>query len=143
MHSACLTKDGLVYTFGCNDEFALGRDNDKEIDSVQLPEKIIQLSAGDSHTAALGESGCVYAWGTFRVSLFQIIQKNWIIFIKSKILFQDGSGVLGLEEKQIAKVPFKFKIEEKVLKISSGADHLVFLTDTGEVYTAGILFIYF
>ncbi|CAF0880162.1 unnamed protein product [Brachionus calyciflorus] len=115
MHSACLTEDGIVYTFGCNDEFALGRDNDDEIDKVDLPEKIIELTAGDSHTAALSETGVVYAWGTFR----------------------DGSGVLGMEQKKIAKTPMKFLLKNKVEKISSGADHLVFLLDNGEVYTAG------
>ena len=31
----------------------------------------------------------------------------------------------------------QFKLREKIAKISSGADHLVFLTITGEVYTAG------
>ena len=25
MHTVCLTKDGLVWSFGCNDEGALGR----------------------------------------------------------------------------------------------------------------------
>ena len=44
---------------------------------------------------------------------------------------------MGLEEKQIAKTPFKFNIDSKIVKISSGADHLVFLTENGEVYTAG------
>ena len=29
---------------------------------------VVQLSAGDSHTAALLENGDVYAWGVFRVS---------------------------------------------------------------------------
>lgn len=115
MHSACLTQDGIVYTFGCNDEYALGRDNDDEIDKVNLPEKSVEITTGDSHTAALSESGIVYAWGTFR----------------------DGSGVLGLENKKIAKIPIKFKLSQKIAKISSGADHLVFLTTTGEVYTAG------
>lgn len=115
MHSACLTEDGTVYTFGCNDEFALGRDDDGDIEEVELPEKIIEITAGDSHTAALSETGVVYAWGTFR----------------------DGSGVLGLEQKKIAKTPMKFKLREKIVKISSGADHLVFLTNTGDVYTAG------
>ena len=57
-----------VYTFGCNDEYALGRDNDDEIDKVDLPERCIEITAGDSHTAALSESGVVYAWGTFGVS---------------------------------------------------------------------------
>jgi len=115
MHSACLTDDGVVYTFGCNDEFALGRASDEDIDKVELPEKSIEITAGDSHTAALSETGVVYAWGTFR----------------------DGSGVLGLEQKKIAKIPMKFKLKEKIAKISSGADHLVFLTTTGQVYTAG------
>lgn len=69
MHSACLTADGVVYTFGCNDEYALGRENtDGSAGKVELSEKIIQISAGDSHTATLAESGAVYAWGTFRVS---------------------------------------------------------------------------
>jgi len=78
MHSASLSADGIVYTFGCNDEFALGRDNEEDIDKVNLPEKMIEITAGDSHTAALSETGVVYAWGTFR----------------------DGSGVLGLEQKK-------------------------------------------
>ena len=68
MHSACLSQDGLVYTFGCNDEFALGRDNEDDIGQVDLPEKCVEITAGDSHCAALSESGIVYAWGTFRVS---------------------------------------------------------------------------
>lgn len=115
MHSAVLMEDGTVYTFGCNDEFALGRSADDDIEPVDLPEKMIEITAGDSHCAALSESGVVYAWGTFR----------------------DGSGVVGLEQQKIAKVPMKFKLREKVAKISSGADHLVFLTVNGEVYTAG------
>lgn len=63
-----------MLTFGCNDEGALGRNtSDKEDaefipDVVELPGKVIQISAGDSHTAALLEDGKVYAWGTFRVS---------------------------------------------------------------------------
>lgn len=115
MHSAALTDEGIVYTFGCNDEFALGRANEDDIEKVDLPEKSIEITAGDSHTAALSETGVVYAWGTFR----------------------DGSGVVGLEQQKIAKTPMRFKLREKIAKISSGADHLVFLTVSGEVYTAG------
>lgn len=89
----------------------------------------MEVTAGDSHTAALSESGCVYAWGTFR----------------------DGSGVIGLNRKssggtapqqrekieKIAKRPVKIEVRDKVVRISSGADHLVILTQHGEVYTAG------
>ena len=36
---------------------------------VELQEKVIQVSAGDSHTAALTEDGRVFLWGSFRVRL--------------------------------------------------------------------------
>lgn len=110
-----------MYTFGCNDDGALGhvmeadKDDggledesgsldgtlesasgsfeggvdeewncgDKELESettnytsdlksglVQLNARIVQVSAGDSHSAALTADGRLYAWGTFRVSSY-------------------------------------------------------------------------
>lgn len=61
-----------IYTFGCNDEGALGRDTSEEGSEtlpvkIKLPAKIVQVSAGDSHTAALSEEGRVFMWGNFRV----------------------------------------------------------------------------
>lgn len=61
-----------IYTFGCNDEGALGRDTLAEGSEttpglVDLQEKVVQVSAGDSHTAALTEDGRVFVWGSFRV----------------------------------------------------------------------------
>ena len=35
---------------------------------VPLPERVVMVTAGDSHTAALTQSGAVWAWGTFRDS---------------------------------------------------------------------------
>jgi len=72
MHNVCLRKTGEVLTFGCNDDGALGRNTSKEGSEtvpllVELPVKAIQVTAGDSHTAALLEDGRVFAWGTFRV----------------------------------------------------------------------------
>lgn len=62
-----------VYTFGCNDEGALGRETTEEGSEmvpgkVLLDEKVVQVSAGDSHTAALTDDGTVFIWGAFRVS---------------------------------------------------------------------------
>ena len=62
-----------MYTFGCNDEGALGRPtteegSETEPGKVDLDAKIIYASAGDSHSAALSDDGKVFIWGTFRVS---------------------------------------------------------------------------
>jgi len=124
MHTVCLTKDGKVYTFGCNDEGALGRTMEDEEEEccvpglVDLPEKARQISAGDSHTAAVTDSGHVYIWGTFR----------------------DSSGSFGLTpDGQIQKLPVKLGLpgDREVVKISSGSDHLAMLTSAGELFTVG------
>ena len=60
-----------MFTWGCNDEGALGRTADDEYLAGQvndLTNKIVQVSTGDSHTAALDDQGRVYSWGVFRVS---------------------------------------------------------------------------
>lgn len=78
MHSLALTRDGEIYSFGCNDEGALGRvtnDDGSEYAAIKivLPGKAIKISAGDSHSACLLEDGSVFAWGSFRVSEFLLI----------------------------------------------------------------------
>ena len=76
LHSVCLTDQNNIYTFGCNDEHALGRpdnnDDDDDDDSdpfgeVDLSkvinideENIVQIVAGDSHTIILSDIGKVY-----------------------------------------------------------------------------------
>ena len=47
------------------DEFSPGQVN-------ELSSKIVQMSAGDSHTAALDDQGRVYCWGIFRVSCLRV-----------------------------------------------------------------------
>lgn len=101
MHTIAVTADGSkVYTFGCNDEGALGRhtlvgnrvialpDINESLNStvegepvttekleatpglVDIPAiKVVKVTAGDSHTAALTNVGALYVWGCFRVSL--------------------------------------------------------------------------
>lgn len=73
MHNLCLNRKGEVYSFGCNDEGALGRATADEEGSefeprkIQLPAPCLKISAGDSHSACLLNDGRVYAWGSFRV----------------------------------------------------------------------------
>ncbi|KAF5299713.1 hypothetical protein FQA39_LY11508 [Lamprigera yunnana] len=121
MHTVCLTKDGKVLTFGCNDEGALGRvtsdieDGEFVAGEVELPAEAIQISAGDSHTAALLKDGRVFTWGTFR----------------------DSHGNMGLTPNGNEKLPYEVFPNHVVIKIASGADHLVCLTDQGNIYTCG------
>ncbi|CAH2062022.1 unnamed protein product, partial [Iphiclides podalirius] len=73
MHTVALDTDGKVWTFGCNDEGALGRTTNSDKDegtakAVTLPRKAVAIAAGDSHSAALLDNGDVYAWGAFRDS---------------------------------------------------------------------------
>ena len=48
---------------------------------VDLPSKAIQISAGDSHTAALTEDGHVYIWGKYIYHLLQSRAKKYIKFV--------------------------------------------------------------
>ena len=83
---------------------------------VSLPAAVVQISAGDSHSAALTEDGQVWLWGTFR----------------------DSSGPIGLVQwDQMEKEPVLVKLGEDVVKIISGGDHLVMLTRDGDIYTMG------
>ncbi|CAK9799704.1 Regulator of chromosome condensation [Anthophora plagiata] len=120
MHNVCLRQSGEVLTFGCNDEGALGRDTSKEGSEtvpgpVDLPGKAIQVTAGDSHSAALLEDGRIFAWGSFR----------------------DSHGTMGLTLKGNERFPIEILPNVKVVKIASGADHLVLLNENGHVYTCG------
>lgn len=121
MHTVCLSDSGNVYTFGCNDEGALGR-SATEVGSEMLPGKValdgkvVQVSAGDSHTAALTDDGMVFLWGAFR----------------------DNNGVIGLlTPHETTKAPVKVPIQETVVKIASGNDHLAIVTQAGNLYTLG------
>jgi regulator of chromosome condensation len=105
-----LTDEGKVFTWGCNDEGALGRaiEDGQEFTPGLVDKlsgvKIVQVAAGDSHTAALSEHGTIYGWGIFR----------------------DSNGAFGLLPPTLYSAP-----TNKALKITSGSDHIAFITEHG------------
>ncbi|XP_023246607.1 regulator of chromosome condensation-like [Copidosoma floridanum] len=119
MHNIILTNDSCVATFGCNDEGELGRDitecGEATPGFVELPARAIQVTAGDSHSAALLEDGRVDCWGAFR----------------------DSHGTLGLITRKKEDTPIEILPNIKFLKIASGSDHIVLLNNTGTVFTLG------
>lgn len=120
MHSLYLTSNGEVWSFGCNDEGALGRDTSEdgseyEAQTVNLPGECIRITAGDSHSAFLLKDGRVYACGSFR----------------------DSHGTMGLNIKGKQQFPIEVVPDDEFVDIKSGADHLVLLSQRGKVYTVG------
>ncbi|RXM36111.1 Regulator of chromosome condensation [Acipenser ruthenus] len=122
MHTVCLSQSGKVYIFGCNDKGALGRDTSAECSEmvpgkVELEKRIVQVSAGDSHTVALSENGVVYIWGSF----------------------MDNNGVIGLLEVWAkCTAPKQLHTAEPILSIKSGNDHLVLLSLGGTPDTSSV-----
>jgi alpha-tubulin suppressor-like RCC1 family protein len=116
MHSCALTVTGYVYTWGCNDDGALGRitndiDDEYTPGLFVLPEEIICLCAGDSFTVALAKSGRAYISGCFRSS----------------------EGVFGLfEYKQVAQQAMVIPFDQPIKHVACGADFCLLLTQSGK-----------
>ncbi|KAI9024454.1 regulator of chromosome condensation 1/beta-lactamase-inhibitor protein II [Phycomyces nitens] len=121
MHTMALTKDGKLYSWGCNDEGALGRSGEEyEPGLVENLEdvKISKVACGDSITLALSDKGRLYCWGTFRCA----------------------SGALGFsptKERQTTPVIYPYLANEKFIDIAVGTDHCLALSTSGRVYVWG------
>ena len=93
MHSVALASNGAVYTWGCNDEGALGRVGAENtpilVDGLQEP--TTNISGGDSHTIAYNtQTNKIFYWGCYRVSklipsIIYNLRFDWLIFQKLKL----------------------------------------------------------
>jgi alpha-tubulin suppressor-like RCC1 family protein len=70
LHSAALTNQGEVYTWGSGASGRLGHGDDadslvpKRVEYfTQSKIKVVSLSAGGGHTLALADNGKMYVWG--------------------------------------------------------------------------------
>jgi regulator of chromosome condensation len=114
-----------VFSWGCNDDQALGRSTDEWLpapvagllgqgDSAELPGGVVQIACGASHSIALTAEGDVYSWGTYR----------------------DANGVIGFSDTvEAATEPTKLTSlpkGAKVVQVAAGESHDVLLTEQGE-----------
>ncbi|KAG1151814.1 hypothetical protein G6F37_004439 [Rhizopus arrhizus] len=120
MHSVALDSEGNLYSWGCNDEQALGRAGTEtvplKIDCKGT--KFVKVACGDNATLALSEQGNVYSWGTYR----------------------GDNGSFGFAEGiQHQKEPllYPFLKDKIVIDIASGANHSLALCSNGRVYAWG------
>ena len=119
-HSACVSADGVVYTWGKNEHWQLGYevigllnagqslDAQQEPQAVELPAEaapVSRLACGELGTATLHADGSVYAWGMGR-------------------FFEP------------TRVPTE-AVDGAIVDLQLGAYHLALLTDGGRLYTFG------
>ncbi|XP_063954915.1 X-linked retinitis pigmentosa GTPase regulator-like isoform X2 [Lytechinus pictus] len=118
-HSAALTADGTLYTWGGGSEGQLGHGDDTEIEiprqlSMSVP--IRMVSCGYYHTALLTEDKKLYTFG------------------------EGEGGKLGLGEAHLDGVNEPQHVSfftEPVQSVSCGNAHTAAITDEGHVYTFG------
>ena len=135
-HSACITVDGELYTFGSGKYGSLGLDDGNKNHS--LPHKVDyfekkglkvkDVALGLHHTIALTEDGQVYSWGQAR-------RKMWFGF---DYLFPP-TGALGHNSSQHLSKPKKISCFEgqNVTHISSGNSFATALTNEKDLYIWG------
>lgn len=73
LHTLALTTMGVVYSWGCNDEGALGRDGNEKVPMriEGLFGPMNNISAGDCHSIVYNnETNHFYYWGSYRVIIF-------------------------------------------------------------------------
>ena len=159
MHTLALSVEGVVYSFGCNDEGALGRaiEDDEEgftPGEVKIDEKIVQVL----RKKPFNRQSTPFNFPLFKV-LWLTSQMN---SIQTKLnlrdfqvsagdshsvalseggnvyywgTFRDSSGSFGLTpDGSVQKLPVALAHHLDVAKISSGSDHIALLTTAGQLY---------
>ncbi|KAK2592275.1 hypothetical protein QQS21_010028 [Conoideocrella luteorostrata] len=153
-HCAALTHDGRVLTWGANDSRALGRntiwektkESDKDMtdlnpmESLPAPAEglanlksgIAQVAATENATFILTNSGLVYGWGTFLAS------DGVYGFLREKMRVKERKKKTKPSyEARFQKTPIQIEGLKNVKALSAGTNHMLALTQSGDVYAWG------
>ena len=123
-HSACITEDGCLYTWGFNHNGQLG---DGTNDYRNIPTKIMdnvkQVSLGYNHTACITEDGTLYTWGSNNCGQLGDGTKT----------YYDSNEQHEVNNNRSIPV----KIMDNAKYVSLGGMHSACITQSGELYMWG------
>jgi regulator of chromosome condensation len=130
MHNAAITNTGELYTWGCNDDKALGRAGDENFparvtEGFAPGEVITQAACGDCHTAVATLSGKVYEWGCYK----DTFGKRWMTA---------APGDAKAESLRMQELPQLVAGLEGVVELKGGESFNAVVTSTGKCFTWGI-----
>ncbi|CAI5731448.1 unnamed protein product [Hyaloperonospora brassicae] len=128
LHSAAITAAGEVYTWGCNDDGAIGRDGDEnvpaKVDGFGPQEAVaLQIVGGDCHTSVVTLAGEVYTWGCYRDKE----GKQWCDAPSAEAAF-----------KQKQPRPYLIKSLDNVVDVRCGSSFNLVRTNNGLVFSWGL-----
>nr|WIF89110.1 InlB B-repeat-containing protein [Acholeplasma laidlawii] len=126
-HSAALTSSGRLFTWGYDDYGQLGngpinRSTPTEITSqfnLVTKDKIIQVSLGYYHSAALTSSGRLFTWG-----------------LNYNGRLGDGTTINRSTPTEITS-QFSLSTGDQIISVSLGSSHSAALTSSGRLFTWG------
>ncbi|KAH9102131.1 hypothetical protein AeMF1_021267 [Aphanomyces euteiches] len=127
LHTMALSKEGHVFTWGCNDDGALGRTGDENFPGqvTGFPDNttIVNIVGGDCHTTALSTDGSVFTWGSYKD--------------KEGKLWCDGPSPKDTFKKK-QMTPYLLPILANVIDIKSGSCFNLARCADGHVYSWGL-----
>ena len=118
MHNLVLCEKNMLFSWGVNDDYALGREgvDNEGVTQVDFNEEIEDICAGASFSAILTKKGRVYVCGTFKST----------------------NGIFGFSINNKFAVGFQLISSVKGIKsISAGQNHILMLHKNGDVYAMG------
>lgn len=142
LHSMVCSVDGRVYSWGCNDDGALGRSGEENLPKLvtELADRGVRITAitcGDCHSCALSDAGNVWGWGSYKDANGHVGFPDFDAAAngggKKSVVITTPGGEKALRQ----PVPQEFPsiVADQIV---SGDNHTLALTSRGDMYSWGV-----